>query len=196
MTGTLNATRIWTVLAVLSLVFTGMLLSAPAAIADTYQTYDLAWTGAYLGNNASATGVMTLDLTTLANPVLDPIHDIKSDISSLTVTVTGASSGNGTWTLDDLAYTFWNTNGFTLDMQGPVAQELYFVQGDFNLFFVSPGPIGTIFMTLTSDGGKGDPMVLTTFEPAVSTPEPSTFFFLLGGLVVVIGFVSMRPRVA
>jgi hypothetical protein len=65
---------------------------AATAYADVLQTYDLAWSGASFGNNAIATGQITLDLTTLPNPAREG-YDMYNDISSLSITVTGASFG-------------------------------------------------------------------------------------------------------
>src|SRR5271169_3440708 len=79
----------------------GLLLLVATAYADTFQTYNLAWSGATFGNGATATGQITLDLTTLPNPG-PTVYDMYNDISSLTITVVGASSGNGTWTKADL----------------------------------------------------------------------------------------------
>ncbi len=84
--------------------FLGLMVSAFTACADTFQTYSVAWSGASFGNNATATGWITLNITTLPNPG-GPGYDLYSDIVSLTVTVTGAtlSTNDGTWTKGDLA---------------------------------------------------------------------------------------------
>ncbi|MGA2773828.1 MAG: hypothetical protein ABSG26_23770 [Bryobacteraceae bacterium] len=95
--------HLWYFLAGLPLA--GLLGLLPAAHAgDIYQTYNLAWSGAPFGNGASATGQITLDLTTLPNPAVDAT-EIIGDIQSLTVTVTGAGAGNGTWTQANLVPT-------------------------------------------------------------------------------------------
>ena len=67
-------------LAVMSMV----IVTGASALADVFQTYNLAWSGAFLGNNASASGNITLDLTTLTNPTAagDVGVDIVSDIQS------------------------------------------------------------------------------------------------------------------
>ena len=73
------------------LLLAGLLLVTAAAYADVFQTYALTWSGASFGNNATATGLMTLDLTTLPNPSGFE-DDITSDITSLSVTVSGAKT--------------------------------------------------------------------------------------------------------
>jgi hypothetical protein len=126
-------------------------VTGASARADVLQTYNLIWSGAFLGNEASASGQITLDLTTFTNPT--PLGglgiDIVSDITGLTVTVTGASAGDGSFTKSDLCAcstlgtsTLWNTNGATVDMHGDILAQLTADGGDFNLFFTPPGPQG------------------------------------------------------
>jgi len=178
----------------------------PTAQADTYQTYDLAWSGASLGNGSSATGVITLDLSTLPNPSATgdsglagtDYVDISADITSLSVTVIGSGAGNGTFTLADLApdsdqgtETYWNTNGNTLNMEGDILAQLEAVAGDFNLFFAPPGPQGSSALVLTTDGLGGNPMAMTEFAP-VATPEPGTLSLLPSGLLCLGLFVGVK----
>jgi hypothetical protein len=184
-----------------------VIVTGGSALADVLQTYDLAWSGSFLGNNASASGEITLDLTTLMNPT--PLGglgiDIVSDIKSLTVTVTGASAGNGVYTLTDLCAcsalapptsTLWNTNGSTLNMRGDILAQLTAGGGDFNLFFTSPGPQGSEELTLTTNGLSGDPMEMTKFAPAperVPVPEPATWVMMGLGFAG-LAFAGLRAR--
>jgi len=178
------------------------------ALADVLQTYNLSWSGSFLGNSASASGTMTLDLTTLMNPT--PLGgvgvDISSDITSLTVTVTGASAGNGSYTLTDLCgcselvpptRTLWNTNGATVNMNGDVLAQLTAADGDFNLFFTAPGPQGSQELTLTTNGLSGDPMEMTKFAPTVGrrapVPEPATWVMMGLGFAG-LAFAGLRAR--
>ena len=166
-----------------------LLTFAISAMADVFQTYNLTWSGASFNNSATATGQIVIDLTTLPNP--SGTYDMYNDIVSLTITVTGASSGNGTWTKADLApisalgtYTYWDTGGATLDMNQelvgqPTAGNPWGtpdgISGDFNLFFQNGGPLGTFYFTLTTDGGTEDSMLLTSFDPVPNNlPEPGT----------------------
>lgn len=180
------------------------------ALADVLQTYNLSWSGSFLGNSASASGQMTLDLTTLINPTVPgglegtSDYDIVSDIKSLTVTVTGASAGNGSYSLTDLctcsalgSSTLWNTNGATVNMQGDVLAQLTANDGDFNLFFTAPGPQGSQELTLTTNALSGDPMDMTKFAPAVGrrapVPEPATWVMMGLGFAG-LAFAGLRAR--
>lgn len=172
----------------LALTLVGLLSLAPSAKAtDVFQTYNLAWSGSSFGNGAIATGLMTLDLTTLPDP--ESVYtDIITSITSLTVTVSGSGAGDGIFTLADLApdsdlgtYTYWFTNGFTVNMQGDVLAQLGTDGGDFNLFFAPPGPQGSLPLQLTTDALEGDPMAMTEFAPAI--PEPGTSSLILIGLL-------------
>jgi hypothetical protein len=191
-------------LAVMSMV----IVTGASALADVFQTYNLAWSGAFLGNNASASGNITLDLTTLTNPTAagDVGVDIVSDIQSLTVTITAASAGNGAFTLSDLCAcsalgtpTLWNTNGATVDMHGDILTQLTVDDGDFNLFFTAPGPQGSQELTLTTNALSGDPMEMTQFAPALSSgapppvPEPATWVMMSLGFVGLV-FTGLRAR--
>jgi hypothetical protein len=179
------------------------LMLVPAAFADQYQTYNLAWSGASFSNSASATGQITIDLTTLPNPNSDG-GNMGSSIQSLTVTVTGANSGNGTWTLSDLRTNNWWTGDVTLNMLTelvgqPTAGSSWGTpdssSGDFNLFFNprSGGPFGETYFTMVTNVGKGDAMLLTDFDPVTTaTPEPGTMLLFGSGLAALAGMVRRK----
>ena len=169
-----------------------------AASADTYQTFDLAWSGVPNGNTASATGTAVIDTTVLPDfTSTNMLFDPASIFQSLSITITGASSGNGTFTLADFTGAnnmYWNTNGGTLNFNAPLIGQATIGSpwgtsvggsGDFNLFSngADPAaPTGAINFTLGANGGSGDAIQLTEFTPA-PTPEPSSLLLLLSGIL-------------
>jgi hypothetical protein len=180
-----------------------VIITGGPAPADVFQTYDLAWSGSFLGNSATASGQMTLDLTKLINPTVPgglggtSIYDIVSDITNLTITVTGASAGNGAYTLTNLcacssfgSFTYWDTNSDTVNMKGNILAQLIGDGGDFNLFFTPPGPHGSQKLTLTTNAFSGDPMDMTRFAPA---PEPATWVMMSLGFAG-LAFAGLRAR--
>jgi hypothetical protein len=181
----------------------GLLALVPAAHADVFQTYDLAWSGTVFGNGASATGQITFDLTALPNggPAQ---YDLLGDVDSLTVTVTGASSGNGTWNQSELPSAGdnvgWWTGGGALNRLAEVVGQSTVDggpwgtpdgdSGDFNLLYRDGGPLGTDYFTMTTNDGAGDEVLLTRFAPA---PEPTTLMLLATGLAG-LAVVARRQR--
>ena len=108
-------------------------------------------------------------------------------VRSLTVTVSGATSSNGTFTQANFLDAAWDSGNFgnaTLDLTRELVGqatggELWGTSsgssGDFNVFAVpgSQAPNGTFFFELSTDDGFGDRMLLTSFTPAfVTEPEP------------------------
>ena len=191
------------------LLLAGLLLVTAAAYADVFETYALTWSGASFGNTATATGLMTLDLTTLPNPTGSV--DISNDITSLTVTVSGAPIGNGTFTKTDLNFTYWWTGGVTLNMLTQLVGQPTTgnpwgtpdgTSGDFNLFFNPPGPYGSWYFTMTtsipahaSNLLTGDPMVLTSFAPAdPAVPEPGSALLFGTGIAGLAGVLRRCLR--
>jgi hypothetical protein len=183
----------------------GILSLAPSTFAGTVQTFDLAWSGAGFGNSASATGQITLDLSLAPNPADDSSSLWSSGaIQSLTVTVAGSGAGDGTWTLANLNEDTWWTGDGTLDWtrnlvgQATSSGSAWGTEdgysGDFNLWFTG-GPSGEFYFTLATT--SGDLMGLTEFSPAGSAiPEPGSIVMLGSGMMLVLGGVLRRRRVA
>ncbi len=156
--------------------------------ADTFQTFNFTYSGAALGNTAVAVGQINLDETLLPNP--GSSFNTPDFVQDLTITVSGAGTGDGTFTKSDFSTFYWDTGGATLNLtQNLVGQPTAGSPwgsfdgsgGDFNFFAVSaPAPYGSYYFTLTTNGGTGDPMQLTSFAPTLtSTPEPGTSVLLI-----------------
>lgn len=166
----------------LCLVF-GAATSASAAVI----VYDVTWSGASFSNNAVATGQISIDTDLLPNPgstilgvALSPV------VTALSLTVSGATSGNGTFGLADFDSGWvWDTGGVTLNLATQLVGQGGWgnpsgTNGDFNLFSSNPSaPNGYNYFTLSTNHGFGDQMLLTSFAPA-AVPEPSRM--LLGAL--------------
>jgi hypothetical protein len=125
----------------------------------------------------------------------------SAEILDLSVVVTGASAGNGTFGLDDFDAIAWDSNGgelnFDLDLVGqstdgdPWGTVVEESAGDFNLFGLNPdAPTGVFYFTLAADNGNADSMELTSmirsdseycdalfsssFEPNIAPTVPVT----------------------
>jgi len=186
------------------LVLAGLITSTVTANAVT--TFNIKYSGASFGNNASAVGTITLNDSVLTQ--LNPNYN--TSVVGLSLTISGASSGNGTFTASDFSSWYWNTAGTSLDyskdLVGQTLQNggkwgdnpiLSTTFGDFNLFASGNNqnaPIGTWFFTLTTNGHSGDQMKLTNFTSGTPVPEPSTYGLIgLGALGV--AFVARRRKV-
>jgi hypothetical protein len=124
-------------------------------------------------------GSITFESTLLPNPGSDFFDLPASAVLALDVTVTGATSGNGHFTLADFSGITYNTGGGTLNFaQQLVGQAIpggtwgdpSLENADFNLFNSAPtaptAPDGEWFFTLCTNGGNGDCAQLTSMIQA------------------------------
>ena len=94
---------------VTGLVVSGLSISSVFNPAKAAQ-FALQWSGAAFGNSASANGLIDFDPSLISNPgFTDPLP-----VNSFSITVTGANSGNGTFSLADYNNFFLDTSGGTL----------------------------------------------------------------------------------
>ncbi len=163
-----------------------------AGVASAQSAFLLEWSGAPFNNGASATGTITFAAGFPTNPGV-AIYTPGVEILALDVTVLGAASGNGSFTMVDFAIAVFDTGGATLDMTtelvgqptpgGPWgAPGLLGANGDFSIYAANAtAPTATFFYELSTNGGTGDKMTLTSFRPV---PAPGAMALLgLGGLL-------------
>ncbi len=164
--------------------------AATPVLADTYQEYELTYSGTPHGNSATATGFVTLDLSAFSNPSSPEVQcNIADHISSLTLTVSGADSGNGTFTTSNysgpygLVYSFSQAVNFNTQLVGQPGFA------DFNFLNANgDAPVGDNELDIRVDEGMGlDQLAMTSMEP-VPVPEPSALALSaaggLGGLLM------------
>lgn len=170
--------------------------SKPAAAVPV--TYNLTFTS---GTAATATGSITLDPALLTGASTFPdtgytSQDASPFVSAFSLTVTGALSGNGTFTLLDFAA--GDFGGFLFQQTGPIDFFSELVGqagfGDFNIFS-SPGagaPLGLVsFIAELDEGNTSESITLSSFAPsAVAVPEidggraVTPFLFCCAGLML------------
>ena len=113
-----------------------LFVMASSAVQAQLATFDLSYSGAQFNDNAVATGTITLDESVLNNPGGNQ-QTVNPFVTALNLTVSGAISGNGTFTLSDFSNVLLNISS-PLDL----SKELVGQPGlsDFNVFNV-PGNI-------------------------------------------------------
>ncbi len=164
-------------------------------------TFDLSYSGAPNGNSAVGTGTVTLDESLINNPGIN-FQRGSNFITALTLTISGATSGNGTFTLSDFdgSASSVSGGGYRLSLEpGPVdfSQELVGQSnfGDFNLFGNngSGAPRGISPKTIATAEGGGNPLALTSFRPA-AVPEPGSLALLTGLSLAGAAFLRRRKQ--
>jgi len=158
-------------------------LCAVSAVAAPL-TFNITWSGAAYQNGASGTGVITLDESLALNNNLTSTGDPL--LGSLNITISGASSGNGSFSAGDFTYfyflglaqldlsqeligqtmnngcLFGTSTGICGDGQG----------GDFNIFGAFPAPNGVYYFDLALSSGER--MMVTSIIQPSDVPEPAS----------------------
>ena len=136
----------------MKLLKTSFLLAAAATATQLDATdFNLSWSGASFSNGASATGVLSIDVPNApAQPNI--FGSMPAWVTGITITVTGATSGNGTWTKSDFSGIVFVASG-AVDYTQPLSGQS--VISDINFFRTSVGaPNGTGVNTLTLASGE------------------------------------------
>lgn len=153
---------------VLFLTFCLLSATAPAAI---LRTFDVAWSGASFGNSAVATGQITIDTTLLPNP---GSASSPNWVSSFSIKVSGASSGNGVWSKVSFGMLGFHTGSTALDFSRELVGQNGWgtvFNGATDFLLSSPlnlAPKNTSFFTIQTNGGTGEKLRLTSFKPEVA----------------------------
>ncbi len=173
-------------------------LASPAFAAQ--ETFDLAWSGTSFGNTATATGQITIDTSSI-NSNYNEFAFPDSRVTNLSITVSGADAGNGTFGLSDFSFmVVWAPQALDFSRElvgqpqggGNTWGESNGSAGDLNFFGNSASaPVGTSYFVLTTADYAGDPMLLTSMRSAV--PEAGNLSMLLAGLGLV-GFAARRRQ--
>jgi len=176
-----------------------LLLAAPKAFA-TPLTFDFTYADTDTG--ATAIGQLTIDsgtLSTILSTDTDPDWPV-SDLESLSITVSGAATGNGTFGLSDFDNFDWWPAGATFNFSEnlvgqPTTDHAPFNpwgtqdgnSGDFNFFNATGSPSapdGEFYFVLGTDGGSGDGLSLVSLQ---EVPEPGAAALItLGGLALLV----------
>jgi len=140
----------------------------------------MSFSGAQYGNSASATARVTFNAIVPTNTY--NVSAAALGVTAFSVTVTGASAGNGTFGLSDVTNWFWNA-GAGLDLtQELVGQAAFVGFGWCAAGFVgctSPAPGFDDNQLLVANGETGDWLQLTSMR---AVPEPGTLALLGLGL--------------
>jgi hypothetical protein len=181
-----------------------------AATASLASASPITFNFSYAGQGATAVGSITFESTLIANPGINDFSLPNPAVLALTVTVSGASTGNGTFGIGSFDGINFDTGGATLNF----AQDLVGQAtpggpwgtpsgccGDFNLFTSGPpAPNGVFFFTLAADDGDAAVMTIKHVTPA-TTVAPAQIpalehwkLGLLALLVAAIGIVLLRRR--
>lgn len=157
--------------------------------------------------SAKAVGFVTFESALLPNPGAFPgptgwLQLPNPAVLDLQVTVSGATSGNGTFLLGSFNGIHWDTGDATLDLAkefvgqptpgspwGTAGSQCGGNAGDFNFETTSgPGPNGISCFTLAADRGNADAMILTAMASPTAAPVP---MISEGGLALLAAIVAL-----
>jgi hypothetical protein len=157
-------------------------------------SFNLSYSGAGFGNGATAVGTITFDDAVLPNPgSLANVPAASLGIDSFSITVTGASSGNGTFGLADVDNWVWILSA-PLNLNAELVGQAGF--SDFNwcaagfIGCTAPAPGGIAAFTIQTNAETGDALGLVSMTPV---PEPVPVA-LVGIALVGLGLKGLRKR--
>jgi len=175
-----------------------------AATATLASASPITFNFTYAGQGATAVGSVTFESTLLANPGSNDFLLPNPAVLALTVTVSGASTGNGTFGIGSFTEISFDTGNATLNF----AQDLVGQTtpggpwgtpsgccGDFNLFTSGPpAPNGVFFFTLGADDGDAAAMTIKHVTPAATVAPaqvPALEHWKLGLLALLVAAMGI-----
>jgi hypothetical protein len=172
---------------------------APANAAPV--TLNVKWSGASFANNATATGFIKFDNSVFPEVGAQNWWDISNAaIIDLGLTISGASSGNGTFSKNDFQAIYFATPSVLNLSSELIGQTLTNgcafgtstgacgngLGGDFNLFGATAGaPTGTYYFQLTTAGGEN--MLVTSMSRVNAVPVPAAVWLFASGVAGLMG---------
>ena len=169
-------------------------------------TFNLTYSGASWGNGASATGYITFEDTLLTNPGWSGCQIPGPCVHALSLTVTGATVGNGTFGLADYYHVgLWTQSpgvDFSTELVGqPSGFELYLDAWSPATVpsseyctprtFIQPEDIGICINAFGSLGSS--PMERLSLTSVAPVPVPAAMWLFGSGLIGLLG-VARRSR--
>lgn len=182
-------------------------MASHTAIAQIYRL-DVQWSGESFGNAAQASGFIIFDSASL--PLVgdnSQIYIPSAEVTDLGITVSGASSGNGTFNINDFSSMYFSAPS-PLDLSSQlIGQALSTgstygtssgslgdgLGGDFNLVaFAADAPNADWYFKLITDNGFGNPLLVTSMLATPVTTEvplpPAVWLF--GSALGVLGWFA------
>ena len=185
---------------VVAVLFSSVVQAAPV-------TFNFVFSGASLTppNTTVITGSITYDGTQVNNPGTTGGFNSVTGVLALDVTVSGATAGNGHFTLSDFHGVLFTNNGtsalnFSNSLIGQnVGGTLIWgplpagSAGDFNLFGTGNAPVGMAPFALCANGGQaeGSCASLVSMTPPVATPAPTLGVWMLALLGLILAGTTL-----